>query len=102
MQIEDTTRTIVSPRNDTEKEIDKVWSNYLEKNDWGIDEDFFDIGGNSLILIRVYSQLKTSFEQLSVQDLFDNRTIRLLAKRIENYALTDENTDSNDINEIEF
>ncbi len=102
MQLEDTARAIVLPRNDTEKEIYKVWSTYLEENDWGIDEDFFDMGGNSLILIRVYSQLKTSFEQLSVQDLFDYRTVRLLAKRIDDYALTDENTDSNDINEIEF
>ncbi len=48
----------------------------------GIHDNFFDLGGHSLLLVRVYSQLQTVFDKkdLSMMDLFIYPTISSLAR----------------------
>ena len=49
-------------------------------SDLGIDENFFDLGGHSLLLIKVHALLCRELNQdLSVVDVFSNPTIRKLA-----------------------
>jgi medium-chain acyl-[acyl-carrier-protein] hydrolase len=75
------TETVLSaPRHGIERVISGVWSELLRRPDVGLDDNFFDIGGNSLLMVQAYSKLREATNvTLSVLDLFRYPTIRLLA-----------------------
>lgn len=63
--------------------IAAVWKKVLGGNGFGVDDNFFDIGGNSLLLASVECQLRPSFAQpFTITDLFDHPTIRSLAAKL--------------------
>ncbi len=67
-----------------QKRIARVWERAFGVTDIGIDENFFDLGGHSLLLMRVHGLLVRALERdLSVVDVFGNPTIRKLAAAIE-------------------
>ncbi len=60
-----------------------AWKKVLGVNGFGVDDNFFDIGGNSLLLAAVESELRPSFATpFTITDLFDHPTIRSLADRL--------------------
>jgi polyketide synthase PksJ len=66
--------------NPLERNIAKVWREILKVGTVGLHDNFFEIGGDSLALIRVYNRLRpTSDRALSITDLFDHPTISSLA-----------------------
>jgi amino acid adenylation domain-containing protein len=67
----------------TEERVAAVWRALLERDDFGHDDNFFDVGGHSLLLIRVHSRLLPTAPALSVMDLFQYPTLRALAARID-------------------
>jgi medium-chain acyl-[acyl-carrier-protein] hydrolase len=72
--------TVSSPRHEIERVVSGVWRDVLGRPDVGLDDNFFDIGGNSLLMVRAYAKLRESANvTLSVLDLFRYPTIRLLA-----------------------
>ncbi|KAF6582685.1 MULTISPECIES: non-ribosomal peptide synthetase [Paenibacillus] len=92
---------IVEPRDDMEKDILEVWKNVLKRDEISIEDDFFEIGGDSLKLTSIYSILNKKFScNISIQDLFDYRTIDTLAKLVKERLGYLE--DKNEINNIEF
>ena len=70
------------PRNELELKIAAIWQEELKIPKVGIDENFFDLGGNSLTLVRIHSRLCEGGAEtkVSVIDLFRNPTIRALAQ----------------------
>jgi surfactin synthase thioesterase subunit len=57
-----------------------VWSEVLHVPHVGLDDNFFDLGGNSLLMVQAYVRLReVTSTTLSVLDLFRYPTIRLLA-----------------------
>jgi acyl transferase domain-containing protein len=76
-----------SPKTDTtkpESEVESVlaewWQELLGVETAGLDDDFFDLGGHSLIAVRMFSKIKKTYQQdLSLSTLFEARTIRQLA-----------------------
>jgi len=63
--------------------ITGVWREVLSVPHVGLDDNFFDIGGNSLLMVRAYVKLReVTSTSLSVLDLFRYPTIRLLAGAI--------------------
>ena len=74
----------VPPRSKTEKGIAEIWRETLMISNVGVHDSFFDLGGDSLLLVRVLNQLRTSLNvELTAADLFANRTIRTLAEKID-------------------
>jgi medium-chain acyl-[acyl-carrier-protein] hydrolase len=75
------TETVLStPRHGMERVISGVWSEVLRRPDVGLDDNFFEIGGNSLLMVQAYSKLREATNvTLSVVDLLRYPTIRLLA-----------------------
>jgi|GEM_PF-1201831 len=74
---------VITPRNKLEKKIADIWNNILEADNLGINDNFFDIGGNSLSIIRVHAELEKFVPgTLEVVDLFRYPTISLLAEYI--------------------
>ncbi|MCP4261672.1 MAG: amino acid adenylation domain-containing protein [Planctomycetes bacterium] len=70
----------VSPATDAEREIEEVWREVLKQENFGLDDNFFDMGGHSLLLVRVQSKLKQIFDKdIPVFNLFQYPTIRSLA-----------------------
>jgi len=69
--------------NELEAAIADVWKKVLRTDRVGLDDNFFDLGGDSLLLVAVHSQLKKRLEcEIQVMDLFDHTTVRTLARRL--------------------
>ena len=69
----------VAPEDGLEKTIAKVWQETLKLDKVGINDNFFDLGGHSLLIVKVHSQLKAQLEQpVSLTDLYRCPTIKSL------------------------
>jgi|GEM_PF-6252172 amino acid adenylation domain-containing protein/FkbH-like protein/FkbM family methyltransferase len=70
---------------DTELEgvILSVWKDVLNKTNISLEDNFFDIGGNSLLLMSVYERLSPKVKTLSISDLLRYGTVKLLANALE-------------------
>jgi aspartate racemase len=73
--------TYVPPQTDTERVITALWQEVLGVQTPGIHDNFFDLGGHSLLVVLLYNRLKEAFRQnISIVDLFRYPTIAALAK----------------------
>ena len=70
----------IPPRNRTEQNLTELWSRLLDIEKPGIRENFFDLGGNSFLLVQLHAQLKREFNaNVAVIELFRYPTIEKLA-----------------------
>ena len=73
-----------APRNETEKTLAAVWQELLGIAQIGIDDDFFELRGDSLLAAQVISRSNKVFQiKLPLSSLFDAPTIASLGERIE-------------------
>lgn len=73
----------VAPQSDLENILVKIWGNLLKIDQVGIDDNFFDLGGHSLLVVQMMSYLKEELNlELSITKIFQYPTIRDLAKNI--------------------
>lgn len=64
--------------------VAQVWREVLGRPAVGLDDNFFDLGGNSLSLIRVSTRLgKELGRDLDLNDLFAHPTVRSLARHLD-------------------
>ncbi|MFD7522058.1 amino acid adenylation domain-containing protein [Paenibacillus chitinolyticus] len=74
----------VEAASDIELAIAAIWREILQRDDFGIHHRFFDIGGESLLLVRVHQRLEEMYPgALGVTDLFTYPTIASLAAYLE-------------------
>jgi len=75
----------IKPRTAIEKQLVAIWSNVLAlpAKNISIDHDFFDLGGNSISVMRVISLCSKNSLDIEVKDLFEQRTISRLNKLLE-------------------
>jgi amino acid adenylation domain-containing protein len=70
----------VAPRNEAEKIITDLWKEVLEIDTVGMEDNFFDLGGNSLRLVELYSKLEKAYPgRLKVADLFTYTKVSQIA-----------------------
>lgn len=73
----------VAPGTELERRIAVIWQEVLGTGEVGIHNNFFDIGGHSLSIIRVHAKMQEALAiSLTVTDLFRYPTISALAKSI--------------------
>ncbi len=66
-----------------EEQIAQVWRQVLKKENIGFADNFFDVGGSSLLLVSVHAQLQSVLQQkIAITDLFAHTTIRSLASKL--------------------
>lgn len=66
-----------------EKTLAQVWRRVLGMPDIGLDDDFFDLGGDSLLAVQLFNLInKTLGKQLPLATIVQHRTIRELAQLI--------------------
>lgn len=71
------------PKSDLERTLAQLWQRILKVPEVGLDQNFFDLGGDSLLLVAVHSNLQKSLQmQIPVTDLFEFPTIRKLAQHL--------------------
>ena len=68
------------PQDDLQKTIATHWQQVLKLDNVGIDENFFDLGGHSLLVVQLHNQLRQAIKApLSLTDLYQYPTIRALS-----------------------
>ncbi|PSB57974.1 non-ribosomal peptide synthetase [Chamaesiphon polymorphus] len=79
----------VAPRNPTEEMLVKVWAEVLANEHIGIDDNFFALGGHSLLGTQLISRVKNAFNiDLPLHSLFEAPTIAELAQYIQQVQQT--------------
>ena len=77
----------VVPRNAVEQTIASVWQEVLGVQSVGVFDNFFDLGGHSLLLVKAHGRLHGQFErELSIIDMFRYPTVDALAKHVSQAA----------------
>jgi amino acid adenylation domain-containing protein len=75
--------TATQTSTELERSISELWQRILRVERIGLDDNFFDLGGDSLLLVAVHSNLqKTLQTEIPVTDLFEFTTIRTLASHL--------------------
>jgi amino acid adenylation domain-containing protein len=69
----------VGPRNRTEAILAEVWAEGLGLERVGVEENFFELGGDSILCVRIIGLARDRGLEFSVQDLFEHQTIAALA-----------------------
>ncbi len=81
--------TAVPPRTDLERQLWDIWRSVLDRDDFGVEADFFDLGGHSLKAARVVGRIR---QRLGVEAplslLFETRTPAGLASAIQGLRTT--------------
>jgi non-ribosomal peptide synthase protein (TIGR01720 family) len=69
----------IAPRTEVEQQLSEIWSEVLKVKNIGIHDNFFKIGGDSIISIQVVARSRQKNIYFSVKDLFNCPTIAELA-----------------------
>ncbi len=73
----------VAPRSEFEEVITRIWQEALRVEKVGVHDNFFDLGGHSLLLAKVHSKIRDALKKdLSLIDLFKYPTISSLARHL--------------------
>jgi non-ribosomal peptide synthase protein (TIGR01720 family) len=75
---------LVAPVNETQNLIANIWCDVLKLEQVGINDDFFEVGGDSLIMMQIVSRLRRTFGcRVPLTAMFDQPTVEDLAAKIE-------------------
>jgi NAD(P)-dependent dehydrogenase (short-subunit alcohol dehydrogenase family) len=73
----------VAPRSETERVLAGIWEEVLGIGPVGVHDDFHELGGHSLIALRVLSRVRQALgSELPLRAIFDAPTVARLAVRI--------------------
>src|SRR5258705_13102637 len=72
------------PQTPTEEMVLSIFRNVLNRTDFGVSDNFFDLGGHSIISARLMSKLRTvSRADVPLRDLFTRPTVAGFAEAID-------------------
>lgn len=79
----DSTQTVyVAPRNDIERELAEIYCDVLGLDQIGMEDNFFDVGGNSIRAIEILSELTQKGYMADINMIFQYQDIETLAKEL--------------------
>lgn len=79
------------PRTPIEEEIHEIWTSLLNRGDLGIDESFFAVGGDSLMLMQLSFLITETFGiSIPLQDVLEAPTVRHMAEKVLRALIDDE------------
>jgi len=86
------TESFVNAHDDIEIQLIKLWEDLLDVEPIGVKDDFFELGGNSLLAVRLFADIERKFaKKLPLAALFPTATIEAIAQIIHQETLL-ENT----------
>ena len=79
-QVRQPEETFVAPQDELELQLKKIWEKVLGIRSISVKDDFFDLGGNSLLAVRVFSNIEKIFgKNLTLSTLLLAPTVEQLA-----------------------
>jgi acyl carrier protein len=70
-------------------QIHAIWSRELKRDDFSDDDDFFDLGGHSLIMGRIQAQIQGEFgSDVPMDELMRQSTVNLISAYLERVTVT--------------
>ena len=76
----------VSPRTPLERQVAGAWAEVLDVDRVGVHDNFFDVGGHSVLAIRIAMRLRDGTGiDVPVRAMFDNPTVAALATALDGY-----------------
>ncbi|QBD77253.1 amino acid adenylation domain-containing protein [Ktedonosporobacter rubrisoli] len=76
------TRSFVAPRTASEQQLTTIWSEVLHKEHIGIHDNYFSLGGDSILSIMIIARARRAGLYLTAKDMLQFQTIAELAPRI--------------------
>ena len=74
----------VAPTGNIQVRLVSIWQEVLRRENIGVDDNFFEIGGHSLTAMMIISRIEEVFQRrISVASIFGNPTIRLLSDQLQ-------------------
>jgi amino acid adenylation domain-containing protein/non-ribosomal peptide synthase protein (TIGR01720 family)/FkbM family methyltransferase len=83
---ENTNTEYAAPRDITEQALVEIWQELLDVERVGIHDNFFDLGGDSIIIIQIVSRARRAGIDFQVSDVFTHQTISKLSAVISQKA----------------
>jgi len=78
------TKTYVPPRTPTEEVLANIWAQVLRLDRVGAEDNFFDLGGHSLMATQIVSRVREQCRvELAMRVLFEKPTVRGVAEAID-------------------
>jgi acyl carrier protein len=75
----------VPPSNEMERKVAAIWADLFQVERVGLDENFFDLGGHSILLVQAHARLRSTVRtDLPVVALLQYPTVRALAAYLAN------------------
>ncbi|MCA8974101.1 MAG: LLM class flavin-dependent oxidoreductase [Planctomycetes bacterium] len=77
-------RTMATAQNETEDAILAIWRQALATDEVGVEDNFFDSGGHSILAVKVHREIVQRLGvELQITDLFRFTTVRALARHLQ-------------------
>ncbi|MGZ4106710.1 MAG: SDR family NAD(P)-dependent oxidoreductase, partial [Tumebacillaceae bacterium] len=90
----DANRPYVAPTNDVEEKLAGLWQELFGVEQVSIHDNFFDLGGNSLLGVQLVSRIRSTFDiELPMSALFESASVAELSKVIADNQLGEEELD---------
>ncbi len=84
LEIEKSKQEYFAPRNEVEEKLALIWQEILEVDQIGIYDDFFDLGGHSLMAIRMVYHIERNLSiSIPINIIFEFPTIDTLSKYLD-------------------
>jgi acyl-CoA synthetase (AMP-forming)/AMP-acid ligase II/acyl carrier protein len=78
------TADYIAPRNETEQKLVEIWQDVLRIEQVGVNDSFFEMGGDSLLAVQVFSRVREAFGMdLQMADPLQLSTVAATANYIE-------------------
>ena len=72
------------PQTETERAIAALWQEAFGLDRVGVRDNFFDLGGHSLLMVRVHARLRDALKtDISIVRMFQHPTIQSLARHLD-------------------
>ena len=82
---------IVLPETPTQESLAKIWGEMLSLAEVGIEDNFFDLGGHSILATQMMSRIRDTFNvEFPLRTIFEKPTVAELASRIDAALESDE------------
>lgn len=90
---------LVAPQTEVEKTLVDIWSSVLGVGEIGVHDNFFEIGGDSILSIRIVALAREAGLSITPDLLFDHQTVASLARVVEDASQSAEASPSAPVDE---
>ncbi|WP_114811402.1 non-ribosomal peptide synthetase, partial [Paraburkholderia kururiensis] len=70
----------IEPRNEAERTLAAIWKQVLKREDIGVSDNFFEIGGDSILSLQIIAKARRAGLKLTPKQMFDYPTIEAAAR----------------------